>query len=296
MDGTLGALKLIVAIGLGVIVLLVLGAAATYVVSERRLNASIAVSDASIAVPTDIAAVQHGQHVAGAVAVCTRCHGPNLDGAVVVDDNAARVVAPNITRGGAVSGFSDADYVRAIRDGVGPDGHPLWLMPADAYTRLSELDLGALIAYLKSLPAVSSELPDREIRELGRVRLPTGDLSLLPALSVNHAAPRPAAPAPGVTPGYGEYLVSLAGCGRCHGPALRGGTVPGAPRGTPRAPDLSTAGLGDWSESDFLRAMRGGRRPDGSAIDTSMPWPYYAQMSDLELGAIWEYLGVIPAR
>jgi hypothetical protein len=42
--------------------------------------------------------------------------------------------------------------------------------------------------------------------------------------------------------------------------------------------------------------MRTGRRPDSSAIDTAMPWPYYAQMSDLELAAIWEFLGVVPPR
>jgi hypothetical protein len=27
-----------------------------------------------------------------------------------------------------------------------------------------------------------------------------------------------------------------------------------------------------------------------------MPWLYYAQLSDLELRSIWEFLGVVPAR
>jgi cytochrome c553 len=296
MHGTAGALKLILASVLGIIVLAVLGAAATYLLSERRLHATVPVQDVSIVVPTDIAAVQHGQHIAGAVAMCTRCHGPNLEGAVIADDNSERVVAPNITRGGAVSGFTDMDYARAIRDGIGPGGHPLWLMPADAYSRLSDMDLGALIAYLKSLPPVTSDLPPSEIRGLGRVRLAAGDLGLLPTLSVNHAAPRPPAPTPGATSDYGEYLVGIAGCSRCHGPRLSGGSVPGAPPGAPPAPDLTTADLADWSEADFVRAMRSGRRPDGSAINPLMPWPYYAQMSDLELRAMWEYLGVVPAR
>jgi cytochrome c553 len=294
MRGTLGALRLTFALVLGIIVVLAVGAAATYLLSERRLRATPAVRDAPIVVPTDIPVVQHGQHIAGAVAMCTRCHGANLEGALVEDDNSARVVAPNITRGGAVRGFTAVDYARAIRDGIGPDGHPLWLMPA--YATLSDIDLGALIAYLKSLPPVTNSLPSNEIRALGRARLATGDLTLLPALTINRAAPRPPAPAPGTTSDYGEYLVGIAACSRCHGPRLSGGTVPGAPRGSPPAPDLTTAGLGDWSEADFLRAMRSGRRPDGGAIDTLMPWPYYAQMSDLELRAIWEYLGVIPVR
>jgi hypothetical protein len=72
--------------------------------------------------------------------------------------------------------------------------------------------------------------------------------------------------------------------------------VPGAPRGTVPASNLTPTGLGDWSEADFLRAMRSGRRPDGSLIDPAMPWQYYAQMSDLELRAIWQFLGVVPPR
>jgi hypothetical protein len=62
------------------------------------------------------------------------------------------------------------------------------------------------------------------------------------------------------------------------------------------AANLTPTGLGSWSEADFLRAMRTGRRPDGSGIDTSMPWPYFAQMTDVELRAIWEYLGVLSPR
>jgi cytochrome c553 len=260
---------------------------ATYVLSEQPLNAARGISSQSIAVPTDIAAVQHGQHVAGAIALCTRCHAANLAGAVVEDDALARVVAPDITRGGSVAGFTDADYARAIRDGVGTDGRPLWLMPTDAYSRLSDLDLGSLIAYLKSLPPVANPLPTNEIRPLGRVLVASGRYALV--LAPDSTGP---APPPDVTPGYGEYLVAIAGCTRCHGPRLAGAAV----RGELPASDLTPAGLGGWSEADFLRAMRTGHRPDGSLLDPSMPWQYYAQMSDLELRAIWAYLGALPAR
>jgi cytochrome c553 len=266
-------------------VALVIGA--TYLFSERQLNAARRVPNESIAVPTDIAAVQHGQHLAGAIALCTRCHAANLAGAVIEDDALARVVAPDITRGGPVAVFADADYARAIRDGIGPDGRPLWLMPTDAYSRLSDTDLGSLIAYLKSLPPVPNSLPIKEIRPLGRVLVATGRYALV--LAPNVTGP---APPPDLTPEYGEYLVAIAGCTRCHGPRLSGAAV----RGGPRASDLTPAGLGGWSEADFLRAMRTGRRPDGSVLDAAMPWVYYAQMSDLELRAIWEYLGVLPAR
>jgi len=267
------------------VVALILGA--TYVLSEQQLKIARGVPSEVIVVPTDIAAVQHGQHVAGAIALCTRCHAANLTGAVVEDDALARVVAPDITRGGPVGVFTDADYARAIRDGVGPDGRPLWLMPTDAYSRLSDTDLGSLIAYLKSLPPVSSSLRSNEIRPLGRLLVATRRYALVLAPTV--AGP---SPPPNITPEYGEYLVAIAGCTRCHGPRLSGAAV----RGGPPASDLTPSGLGGWSESDFIRAMRTGRRPDGSVLDATMPWVYYAQMSDLELRAIWEYLGALPRR
>jgi len=56
------------------------------------------------------------------------------------------------------------------------------------------------------------------------------------------------------------------------------------------------SGIGAWSEADFIRAMRTGMRPDGRVLNTSMPWPYYAQMTDDELRALWRFLQALPAR
>ncbi len=291
-----GLLKIggLVVLGIGLVV--VLTAAGLYGFTRLRVTASVNAPTDSIDIPTDISAIQRGQHIAGAIALCTQCHGPSLSGAVVIDDASARVVAPNLTRGGEGATFNDADFVRAIRYGVDPSGHQLWLMPSDDYNHLSDDDLGALIAYLKSLPPTTSSLPANQLRALGRLRFATGRFNLLPAESIDRSAPRPPSVAVDLTPAYGEYLATIAGCARCHGPGLSGGVVPGDPPVSRPAANLTPTGLGDWSETDFLRAMRTGRRPDGSAIDTSMPWPYYAQMTDLELRAIWEYLSVVPPR
>jgi hypothetical protein len=54
-------------------------------------------------------------------------------------------------------------------------------------------------------------------------------------------------------------------------------------------------GLSDWTEADFIRAMREGKRKDGTAISEFMPWRAYGQMSDAELRAIWAYLQTVPA-
>jgi cytochrome c553 len=288
-----GPLKMLALLVLGIALVVGLAMAAIYFRSESKLNARTSVPAESIAIPSDVASIQHGQHIAGAIAVCTQCHAPNLGGAVIVDDASARVVAPNLTRGGVGGTLSDADLARAIRYGLDPSGRPLWMMPSHAYSQLSDADLGALIAYLRSLPPIATTLPPSEIRPLGRLLLASGQASVLAPGGAVPSSARQAAPEVDATPAYGEYLATIAGCDRCHGPGLGGGTVPGS---TERAPNLTPARLGDWSEADFVRAMRTGHAPDGSEIDGSMPWQYYAQMSDLELRAIWEYLGVIPAR
>jgi mono/diheme cytochrome c family protein len=291
-----GLLKISGLVVLGIGLVIVLGAAGVYGFTRLRLGANSDVPTDPIRVPTEIAAIQRGQHIAGAIAVCTQCHGPTLGGAVVFDDALARVVAPNLTRGGVGATFSDADFVRALRYGADPSGHQLWLMPADDYNHLSDEDLGALIAFLKSLPAITTSLPTNQLEPPGRILFAAGEFDLLPAESINRSAPRPPAVAVDLSPAYGGYLVTIAGCARCHGPGLSGGVVRGSLSGGRPASNLTPIGLGDWSEADFVRAMRTGRRPDDSAIDTAMPWPYFAQMSDLELRAIWEFLSVVPPR
>ena len=65
--------------------------------------------------------------------------------------------------------------------------------------------------------------------------------------------------------------------------------------GAPAAPDITPAGLHDWTESDFETLMRSGRRPDGSLLHPIMPWTSYRRMSDDELNALWQYLRSVPA-
>jgi mono/diheme cytochrome c family protein len=209
-----------------------------------------------------------------------------------------KLSADNLTtgRGGVGASYSDEDWVRAIRHGIGPNRKPLLFMPSHEYNVLSDGDVAALIAYIRQLPAVDNELPDNSVGPLGRFLYVTGKLPLVPAELIDHDAPRAAAPEPGVTPAYGAYLAT--GCTGCHGNGLSGGAIPGAPPGTPVptniTPDPET-GIGNWSETDFFRAMREGKRPDGTAIDPFMPWQTLAKMTDDEIRALWLYLhGLAP--
>ncbi|MCI0852791.1 MAG: cytochrome C, partial [Chloroflexi bacterium] len=187
------------------------------------------------------------------------------------------------------------DYVRAIRHGIGQDGKSLLFMPTEIYSKISDADLGAIIAYLKSLPPVNNELPDTSTGVLLRI-LAGIDSSVLSANLIDHDAPRPAEPVPGVTRDYGEYLAFS--CSRCHGDNLAGGTVGGFEPDAPKAPNITPGGApGNWTQAQFVSTLRGGVTPSGKVLDREfMPWLYFTRMTDDELNAIWLYLESLPAR
>ena len=180
-----------------------LAAGAIYFISTTRLNQKVDIPTESVAIPTDITAIQRGQHLASAVAACAECHGPNLAGKVQVDDPLlARIVAPNLTRGrgGVGATLTNADFVRAIRHGVDPSGRQLLIMPSDDYNNFSDADLGAIIAYVRSLPAINTSLPPNDIRTLGLILFALGQLPLQPAANIDRLAPGRSRRRPGSRP------------------------------------------------------------------------------------------------
>src|SRR5262245_31469441 len=124
----------------GLLVLVVIG---LYVVSEMRLNKTYTIAPETITIPTDAAAIEHGKHLATAIGKCIDCRGPDLAGTVFIDGPPGKLIATNLTSGkGGVGGtFSDADWVRAIRHGVDPDGKPLLFMPAQEFYYFNDKDL-----------------------------------------------------------------------------------------------------------------------------------------------------------
>jgi mono/diheme cytochrome c family protein len=186
---------------------------------------------------------------------------------------------------------------RAIRHGVSHDGRGLALMPSGIFYYLSDEDLGALIAYLKSLPPMDNELPKSELGPLGRVMLALGQLPpevTVPDVHViDHYAPRPVPPEPGVTVEYGEYLANS--CTLCHGANLNGQTIREGPN-VYVALNLTPGGeVGCWSEEQFIATMRTGVTPGGHPLKDFMPWKYFGQMTDDEIKAVWLYLQSLPA-
>jgi mono/diheme cytochrome c family protein len=281
---------------LAAVLVLALGAvAAIYVGSNARLKQRYEVRVASVVIPTTPEAIERGRHLAHSRG-CADCHGADMGGAKVIDDPAmGRIHGSNLTRGagGLPGSYSDTDYVRAIRHGVAPDGRGLFLMPSEEYASFSEVDLGSLVAYLKSLPAVDRDRGPIALGPIGRMLTATGQIKLA-AERIDHANVKPATVSAGVTPAYGSYVA--ASCTGCHGPNFSGGKIAVGPPDWPLASNLTShasAAIAQWTETDFIQAMRTSKRPDGSEISAVMPRAF-AQLDDTELKALWMYFKTLP--
>jgi len=281
--------------------IIVVGGAVGHFVGKGRLDKAPEIATKPVAVPGDAAAIAKGERLVNEVSFCAECHGENLEGDVLIDGEVGLYVpATNLTAGagGIGAAYSDEDWERAIRHGVGPDGRVLFIMPSNFYQHYSDEDLGALIAYLKSVPPVDNDLGARRVGFPGTILGGFAAFDDLTRLNgIDHASVGGSAPAEGATAEYGHYLTNIAICGECHGANLAGIVLAEGEDGPPEGPNLTTGGeLGGWSEADFINTLRTGQTPSGKQLDPEqMPFPSYSLMSDTELQAIWAYLSSLPA-
>lgn len=280
----------------GLVVALLLIVALLHSVGQARLAKAPNVPAHSVTIPTDAAAIARGEHLA-LISSCVGCHTPDLGGEVFIDGAPIGYLpAPNLTsgNGGIAADYSVEEWERAIRHGVGSDGRILGSMPAHRFNRYSDEDLGALIAYLQQTAPVDRELGSRAIAFPGTILWGILGASDLAVNQIDHEAAHLPAPAAEVSVEYGHYLLTIASCQSCHGPALDGVVNPGEPAG----PNITPAGeIGSWSEADFLMALQHGTRPDGRQLGPEMPWINYGTMSETEAKAIWTYLQtVLPSQ
>jgi mono/diheme cytochrome c family protein len=101
----------------------------------------------------------------------------------------------------------------------------------------------------------------------------------------------------------GLYLAKAAGCVGCHTAATQdatpfaGGRALKTPFGTFYGPNITpdpNAGIGRWTEGDFVRAMRRGERPDGANYFPAFPYPSFTRIADADLRDLWAYLRSLP--
>ena len=147
--------------------------------------------------------LERGAYLVNHVAACGNCHSPlgpegelpgqALSGRFVISTPGFDAYAPNITPA-AIGHWPDAELARAIREGIRPDGSVIGPpMPIELYRGLSDSDIAAIVAFLRTVPAVENDVP----RSTYRIPLPAGY-----GPPVGHVADI----APGVTAEYGAYL------------------------------------------------------------------------------------------
>ncbi len=242
----------------------------------------------------DAEAIARGEHLVSAIYACSECHGADFGGGVMVDDPAIGTLrGPNLTlgRGSVTRDYTFSDWSRIVRHGVLPDGRPA-LMPSEDYLRMSDRELMDIVAYVRSLPPVDADVPPPSLGPLGTLLVALGEFTFSADGVEDHFAPHAAAPPePRIDAAFGEHLAAV--CTGCHGAGLVGGPISGGPPDWPPAADLRPeAGLGAWSYEEFARAMREGRRPDGTMVADPMTkiLPYARRMTETEMQALWAYL------
>ncbi len=221
---------------------------------------------------------------------CAGCHSPNNElplsgGEEMFADipmPLGKASPPNLTAMGRISDWTDGELQRVIREGTNPSGHMMPLMSTNNFRYLSQPDLDAIVAYLRSEPAVQSQYD--EVNYLSFLSMGMLTIGMLPVKDPPDFDP-PAHIDPAPTAEYGEYVARVFDCALCHGDDLTGG-----PGGLlPVGPNL--AGAKVWTTEQFITTMRTGVTPFGKTLDPDeMPWEGLAKMNDDTLEGILAYI------
>ena len=252
--------------------------------------------------------LDRGRYLVETVAACGNCHtpkGPNgpmpgkkLAGGDVIKHEDFTAAVPNITPDPetGIGSWTDEQILTALREGRRPDGSLIGpAMPFQSYRDLADQDVRAIVAYLRTVPAVynpnavksryDKPFPVSWGPPVGHVEAPSKDDRVA----------------------YGGYLAGpVARCMDCHterrpGEPARlgaGGKPFFGPWGISVSANLTpgkTTGLGEWTDAEIDRAIRSGIARDGHKLAPPMPFAAYEHLSADDMAALIAYLRSLPA-
>ncbi len=240
----------------------------------------------ALAQEPNAASVERGAYVFAA-AGCAECHtdkkghGKPLAGGRALKTPFGTFYSPNITPDPqyGIGRWSDADFRRALREGIGPNGtHYFPVFPYPSFTNMTDADIRDLRAYLVTLRPVAQPNKPHQIK------FPFGFRPLMAVWNRLYLARGPFRPDPARSAAWnrGAYLVQALGhCGECHTPrdALGALDWDRPLSGTERGPEGNTVpnitpdketGIGDWSERDIAYLLETGFKPDGDVVADGM--------------------------
>ncbi len=279
---------LLIAIG-GALGIALLGVATVFVLIGRDLDRTFDRQASSVDVPTDEASITEGARLARLRGCYGGCHGESTAGAVFFDaPDGTRVVAPDL--GLMARNYSTAELERVIRHGIRPDGTSVLVaMPSAMLHSLSDRDLGAIIAFLRSQPPGDEPLPETRVGPLARLFLfdfkrSLGTILAAEYIEQNNSRTAPLADDAGAP---GRYL-AMTVCSECHGTDLRGGPDEFAP---------TLAVVTAYSPENFRRLMREGMPIGDRELDlmARVAVSRFQNFTDSEIDRLHEYLQTLAA-
>jgi mono/diheme cytochrome c family protein len=263
--------------------------------------------------------IERGAYLANHVTICMDCHsvrdfslfsGPPEPGTLGAGGDRfdheiglpGVFYAKNITPHG-ISDYTDGELFRLITTGVTNEGRPMFpLMPYGNYSKLDPEDIYDIIAYIRSLPAIKTEIPDSK---------PDFPVNLI-LRTVPKNAELGKKPAPTDQVAYGAYMTNAAACIECHTQVSPEGVIipekafaggrdfmfpDGSKVTSANITPCPDTGIGNWTEEMFLARFK--QYTDSGYVvpkvkpgefNTIMPWMMYAEMKEEDLKAIYAYL------
>lgn len=245
-------------------------------------------------------------HAGGCASCHTQKNNARLAGGYRLETPFGIFVAPNITPDPehGIGGWSEADFVRAMTEGVSPDGAPYYpSFPFTSYTRMTGQDLRDLKAWLDTVPPVAGDPGAHDLKFPFNFRF-----GLWPwHWAFFSPQPFEANPDKSAEWNRGAYLVEGPGhCGECHSPRNFAGAIDAdrALSGNPEGPEgkavpglRATDDIGDWSVDDIETVLGIGLTPDGDVMAGAMADVVEngtGKLTDADRNAIAVYLKDLP--
>ncbi len=253
------------------------------------------------ALAQDASLVERGRYLA-TIGICDSCHTPQdaqgaplkgmeLAGGHRVGGLLSSNITPDEETG--IGAWTDQQIIDAIRNGKRPNGETVRPpMGVFFYRNISDADMAAIVAYLRSVPAVRNRVERLESRVPATALAPVQTVS---------------APDRSDKRDYGKYIgETIAHCYQCHTPRKDG--LPDAARwgaggnaytarggGQVTAPNITQTNLASWTDEQVKQAITKGVRPDGSTLAAVMDFDRYARFSAGDLDALVAYMRTVPA-
>lgn len=214
-------------------------------------------------------------------------------------DLPGKIVAPNLTpdKETGAGTWTDDQFARAIREGIGHDGRALFpMMPYQNFREYSDEDVASIVVYLRTLSPVRHELPTTEI--------------IFPVKYLIRNVPEPlTSPVPDISPQadpqrYAAHMAKIAGCADCHTAQVQGEEVKGmafaggqpfvGPWGNVASANITPddTGIKNYTEDFFVQVLRTGV-VNGQPLSPIMPVMAYKDLNDVDLKAIYAYLRTV---